>query len=453
MLRWLVLPMVVFAYLAATVSARRPRDRDHDRLPDRWERSHHLSTTSPSAKRDPDGDRLNNRRELRLRTHPRRADTDRDRLRDGAEVRRFHTNPRKRDTDGDSFSDRCELRKGTNPRKRQSRPKRRCSKSLQAPPTNPAPGDSPPSGGFPDASSTGVPAGTVLSASGGMTISYGGCGYRWREITGQVVVNAPNVTIRRSRIRSNAMWVVENNSTGLVVEDSEIMNRPVAGQNNCHNAIGDDNFTVRRTEMTGCENAANVGGDNVTFVDSRIHDLDTSGPSYVWGNEPHTDGLQMSPGADNIVVRHNTIDPSPGGGVTAPIIMGVNGSPGERLDRGQLPRRPRRRPTRSTPTGSRRTDVHINRNRMLKGYGYTACVKLGNTVTEFNDNRDATTNALTHPRQRRRRQLHQLGSVPSARFRLSGETALTGVHSANPTRRALAGLTRSDGRLAEARAF
>src|SRR5512132_3380530 len=109
-LRWLVLPIAVFAYLAVTVSAAIPRDRDHDRLPDRWERNHHLSTTIPSAKRDPDRDRLNNLRELRLRTHPRRADTDGDRLRDGAEVRRFHTNPRRWDTDGDRFSDRCELR-------------------------------------------------------------------------------------------------------------------------------------------------------------------------------------------------------------------------------------------------------------------------------------------------------------------------------------------------------
>ena len=373
------------------------RDRDHDRLPDRWERSHHISTTSPSAKRDPDGDRLNNRRELRLRTHPRRADTDRDRLRDGAEVRRFHTNPRKRDTDGDSFSDRCELRKGTNPRKRQSRPKRRCSKSRQAPPTNPAPSDSPPPGAFPDASNTGVPAGTVLTPSGGLTISTAGAVINAREITGQVVVNAPNVTIRNSRIRSNSMWVVDNNSTGLVIEDSEIMNRPVAGQNNCHNAIGDANFTVRRTELTGCENAANVGGDNVTFVDSWMHDLDTSGPSYVWGNDPHTDGLQMSPGADNIVVRHNTIDPSPGGGVTAPIIMGVNGSQANVwIEDNYLDGNGASYAIYANRQPS--PNVHINRNRMRKGAGgYTACVKLGNTVTEFNDNRDATTNALLPP--------------------------------------------------------
>jgi hypothetical protein len=41
--------------------------------------------------------------------------------------------------------------------------------------------------------------------------------------------------------------------------------------------------------------------------------------------------------------------------------------------------------------------VFINRNRMLKGYGYTGCVRLGVTVTEFNDNRDAITNAGIAP--------------------------------------------------------
>ncbi len=139
MLKWLVPPIVVLAYLATTPSAAAPRDRDHDRLPDRWERKHHLSPTTSSANRDPDRDHLSNRREPRLRTHPRRADTDRDRLRDGAEVRRFHTNPRKRDTDGDGFRDRCELRKGTNPRKRRSHPKRHCSKAPQEAPRDVAP--------------------------------------------------------------------------------------------------------------------------------------------------------------------------------------------------------------------------------------------------------------------------------------------------------------------------
>jgi len=226
-----------------------------------------------------------------------------------------------------------------------------------------------------------------------MTITVAGTVINGRDITGQVVVNAPNVTIRNSRIRSNAMWVIDNNSTGLLVEDSEIFNLPVSGQNNCHNAIGNNNFTVRRTEISGCENAANIDGDNVTMVDNYIHDLDTTGPSYVWGNDPHTDGLQMSPGADNIVVRHNWIDPSPGGGVTAPIIMGVNGSQSNVwIEENYLDGRGAAYAVYANRQNS--TNININRNRMYKGYGYTACVKIGQTVTTFNDNRDAGTNVL-----------------------------------------------------------
>jgi hypothetical protein len=400
MWRWLVLPMVVFAYLAATVSAGAPRDRDRDRLPDRWERNHHLSPSKASAKRDPDRDRLSNRRELRLRTHPRRADTDRDRLRDGAEVRRFHTNPRRRDTDGDGFRDRCELRKGTNPRKRRSRPKRRCSKSQQAPPGQvPAPpGGSPqPTGGLPDASNTGVPAGTVLTPSGSMTITQAGAVISAREVTGSVTVNAPNVTIRNSRIQGNAFNLIRSNSSGLLVEDSEIVNQPAGGQPNCHNAIAFGGYTVLRTEITGCENGADMGAGNVLFQDNYVHDLDHVGPSHVFGNEnPHADGIQMSDNARNIRILHNNISPQDEGSrdSTAGIIMGTANSDvrieDNRIDGSRAayaiyaPR-------------TQTSNVFINRNRLLKGYGYTACVRLGVTVSEFNDNRDAVTDALLAP--------------------------------------------------------
>ena len=394
MLRWLVLPMLVFVCAGATATAAAVRDRDHDRLPDRWERKHHLSTRTPSARRDPDHDRLTNLRELRLHTHPKKADTDGDRLRDGAEVRRFHTNPRRRDTDRDGFNDGCEIRKKTSPRNRRSHPAS-CRKSK--PPRGGPPGNSPPPSGWPNESNTGVPAGTSLTPSGGMTINTAGAVIDARDISGPVVVNAPNVTIKRSRIRSNAMWLVESNSTGLVIEDSELMNKPVSGQNNCHNTIGSGNFTVRRSEMTGCENAANIDGDNVTMTDNYIHDLDTTGPSYVWGNEPHTDGLQMSPGANNVVIRHNWIDPTAGGGATSAIIMGVNGSQSNVwIENNYLDGRNASYAIYANRSAS--PNVHINGNRMLRGVGgYTACVKLGNTVTTFTDNRDFTTGALLTP--------------------------------------------------------
>ena len=86
MSKWLVLPLVALAYLAGSAVAATPRDRDHDRIPDRWEQRFHLSISKVSAKADPDEDRLRNRREFRLSTNPRKWDTDGDRLGDGAEV-------------------------------------------------------------------------------------------------------------------------------------------------------------------------------------------------------------------------------------------------------------------------------------------------------------------------------------------------------------------------------
>ena len=399
MLKWLVLPVVAFACLAATVSASAPRDRDHDRLPDRWERKHGLSTSAPSARRDPDGDRLRNRRELRLRTHPRRADTDRDRLRDGAEVRRFKTNPRKRDTDGDGFADRCELRKGTNPRKRKSRPARRCSSSSpQAPPGDPNPppsgGPPPASGGVPDASNTGVPPGTTLTPSGSMTITAAGAVISARAITGSVTVDAPNVTIRNSRIVSNDFMAIRSNSTGLVVEDSEILDGPDTGQNNCHNGIGFGGYTVRRTEISGCENAADVGENNVVFASNYVHDLDTDGPSYVWGNSPHTDGIQGN--GSNVTISNSYIDPTPGDDGNA-VIFAPGDSNNYVIEDNYLDGRGTNY-TIYAPRASGRSGNRINRNRMLRArYGYTACVRLGVTVTEFNGNRDAGSDAPIAP--------------------------------------------------------
>jgi hypothetical protein len=370
MLKWLVLPMAVFAYLAATVSAAAPGDRDRDRLPDRWERKHHLSAATPSAKRDPDRDRLNNRRELRLRTHPRRADSDRDRLRDGAEVRRFHTNPRKRDTDGDGFRDRCELRKGTNPRKRRSRPKRRCSKPRREPPrqlTPAPPGDSPnPTGAWPDASNTGVPAGTTLTPSGGITVKQDGTIIDGVDAP-WIDVQAANVTVRNSRVGSTAFSAIYNRSgdPGLVVEDTTLNNT----DGTC---ISTSNFTARRVEMTGCENGA-TAGTNVTIEDSWIHDLDTSG-------DAHTDGIQLTEGASNVVIRHNSIEPVSGSrGGTSAIIMANNSQvwiENNRLDGGgcsvalYCPR-------------AARANVFVRNNRLGRGvFGYTdSCRTSGVTFT------------------------------------------------------------------------
>ncbi len=244
-----------------------------------------------------------------------------------------------------------------------------------------------------------MPAGTVLTPSGGMTIGTAGAVINARDISGPVVVNAPNVTIRNSRIRTNAFLPIRSNSTGLVVEDSELFDQSAAGQVKCHHAIAFGGYTVRRTEIRGCENGADMSEGNVVFEDNFVHDLDIVGPSHVFGNSgPHTDGIQAFEGARNLRIRHNWIDPTSGGGATSAIIMfDVGGTPNSnfRIEDNYLDGRGAsyalyapRRPT---------TNVFINRNRMLGGFGYTACVRLGVTVAEFNGNRDAITGALIAP--------------------------------------------------------
>src|SRR3954449_5106310 len=77
--KYALLAVVAAALLALPGLAQaKSRDRDHDRLPDRWEKRHHLSTHKKSAKGDPDRDSLSNLAEFRSRTDPRDADSDND---------------------------------------------------------------------------------------------------------------------------------------------------------------------------------------------------------------------------------------------------------------------------------------------------------------------------------------------------------------------------------------
>jgi hypothetical protein len=104
------------AFALALPSAAAARDRDHDGLPDRWERTNHLSTKKKSSNGDPDLDRVDNRNEYREGTSPRDRDSDNDRRGDGREDRDRDglsnagedltgNDPRNADSDGDEVRD------------------------------------------------------------------------------------------------------------------------------------------------------------------------------------------------------------------------------------------------------------------------------------------------------------------------------------------------------------
>src|SRR3954447_11591693 len=116
-LKLLLFGVALAALLALPGAAMaKSRDRDHDKLPDKWEHKFHLSTHKNSAEGDPDKDGLNNRGEFKAKTNPRKADTDRDGINDANDdqdddgvdnVDEQHegTNPCDRDTDNDGVED------------------------------------------------------------------------------------------------------------------------------------------------------------------------------------------------------------------------------------------------------------------------------------------------------------------------------------------------------------
>lgn len=77
-----ILGVVALVVLPAGAAA---KDRNHDHIPDRWERHHHLSLQVNQAHRDQDGDHLLNRSEFLAGDNPRNADSDGDGIEDGQE--------------------------------------------------------------------------------------------------------------------------------------------------------------------------------------------------------------------------------------------------------------------------------------------------------------------------------------------------------------------------------
>lgn len=169
---------------------------------------------------------------------------------------------------------------------------------------------------YPDASCTGVPPGTALTVvNGDLNITVANTVIDGKDIRGCVLIKAPGVIIRNSKISCDNSVVVASfnaanggySGTGLLVEDSEITCNNTNGT-----AVGDYNFTVRRVNIHRCENGFDADGE-ITVEDSYIHDLYEGAQGL-----GHADGMQITPRGSNITVRHNTI--LPGASTTSAII-------------------------------------------------------------------------------------------------------------------------------------
>jgi hypothetical protein len=81
---FLIAALTALAMLALPALAA-AKDRNHDRIPDRWEKRNHLSLQVNQAGRDQDRDRLRNRAEFLAGDNPRSSDSDGDGIPDSEE--------------------------------------------------------------------------------------------------------------------------------------------------------------------------------------------------------------------------------------------------------------------------------------------------------------------------------------------------------------------------------
>lgn len=79
---WFALALGALALLAMPGVAA-AKDRNHDHIPDRWEKKHHLSLKVNQARKNQDGDKLRNRAEFLAGDNPRDADSNDDGVMDG----------------------------------------------------------------------------------------------------------------------------------------------------------------------------------------------------------------------------------------------------------------------------------------------------------------------------------------------------------------------------------
>ena len=154
--------------------------------------------------------------------------------------------------------------------------------------------------GFPNASNTGVPAGTVLTKRGSLTVTQPNTVIDSLEIDGCLTIakTASNVTLKNSLIRAkDCIWNIDDTAgaPGLKVIDTEIDG---LGGTTGDAGIHGYGYTLTRVNIHGTGDGLKVGTGDV-IQDSYIHDLAITSSS-------HNDGIQCLDAA-SLTINHNTI--------------------------------------------------------------------------------------------------------------------------------------------------
>lgn len=164
----------------------------------------------------------------------------------------------------------------------------------------------------PNASNTGVPAGTALTVyNGDMKITTPGTVIDSMDIRGNVTVQAANVTIKNTVIRGKAVptgtaliYAGSATVTNLVIQDTELVaDYPTPNINGIYGS----HFSMNRVNIHNVVDSVHIFGSDVTVQYSYLHDNlhYTSDPNF-HGGPSHDDSFQIQNG-NNINILRNTI--------------------------------------------------------------------------------------------------------------------------------------------------
>lgn len=225
----------------------------------------------------------------------------------------------------------------------------------------------------------------VLTNSGSINTSSNGQLIEGKNISGTIVVNHTNVTVRRCRVfSSSALFLIETENAQAadttVIEDCLIESG--TGQGASGSAAVTGGATIRRCNINGLENGPYLA--NGSFViDNLIHSMDAA------GGDPHVDGIQNLAGSD-VIIEHNHIEAWDTSNI-------FNNSAFGPIDNVVINRnRLIKDPGRSAPsyaiyadeTNNSLTNVQITNNIIQVGFYGNYCSLDAGTVSAWSNNRD-----------------------------------------------------------------
>jgi len=153
---------------------------------------------------------------------------------------------------------------------------------------------------MPDATNTGVPVGTKLTAyNGNLTITQPGTVIDGLDIRGVVTVKAKDVTIKNTIVRaqptSNKALITVESTGSATIEDTELFNET---PNYVVDGLRGQNITAKRLNIHDVIDTVHLYGDNTTIESSWLHDTlhYADDPSHSDGT--HDDNIQIVKGSN-----------------------------------------------------------------------------------------------------------------------------------------------------------